>query len=325
MYHSESDPHTLLLDLYGAAQDCTRDAFHEEAFRLIGRQLDFDSAVVLGAHGGAGTALSVHSMHYLEQPLEKLWAHEQLETPDVVLADALQQRGNVLARVSEELFAPNTDVADYCKRFGVAHTMILIPQSQRDNQYELISLWRARRHDHYNAQDVAGASLVLPHFFQARQINARLQPEPGPNDADGVSLLASQSGTLYFVPQPAIVLLQREWPEWTPPRLPPPLIERLGSRRDLSYAGRHLTVQGKVLGHMLHLQCALRRHKPSLTAAERSVAELAAGGMSYKEIARVLDIAPATVRNQLHSVYGKLDIRNKAMLAQVLDRVGAAS
>lgn len=52
-----------------------------------------------------------------------------------------------------------------------------------------------------------------------------------------------------------------------------------------------------------------------LTTAERVVAELASTGASYKDIANQLGRSPATIRNQLHSIYAKLGVKNKAELA----------
>ncbi len=53
----------------------------------------------------------------------------------------------------------------------------------------------------------------------------------------------------------------------------------------------------------------------SLTRAERQVAAMAAAGLPYKIIARQLGKSPATVRNQLHAVYQKLDVANRTALA----------
>lgn len=55
-----------------------------------------------------------------------------------------------------------------------------------------------------------------------------------------------------------------------------------------------------------------------LTAAERRVAELAASGMSNKQIAAELFIAPKTVEMNLSSVYRKLGIRSRSGLAGAL-------
>ena len=56
----------------------------------------------------------------------------------------------------------------------------------------------------------------------------------------------------------------------------------------------------------------------TLTPAERQVAAMAAAGLPYKIIARQLGKSPATVRNQLHAVYQKLEVANRTALAYKL-------
>ena len=56
----------------------------------------------------------------------------------------------------------------------------------------------------------------------------------------------------------------------------------------------------------------------ALTAAERRVADLAAEGLSNREIAQRLYVTPKTVENQLGRVYGKLGIASRAELADAL-------
>lgn len=57
-----------------------------------------------------------------------------------------------------------------------------------------------------------------------------------------------------------------------------------------------------------------------LTAAEQRVAERAAAGLSNKEIAAELFIAPKTVEMNLSSAYRKLGIRSRAALSAALNR-----
>jgi len=56
---------------------------------------------------------------------------------------------------------------------------------------------------------------------------------------------------------------------------------------------------------------------------EREVADLAARGLETKEIATLLGTRPATVRNQLHAIFRKLDVSNRTELAFTL--AGSAS
>ncbi|OBI13936.1 LuxR family transcriptional regulator [Mycobacterium sp. E2327] len=58
-----------------------------------------------------------------------------------------------------------------------------------------------------------------------------------------------------------------------------------------------------------------------LTAGERRVAELAASGMTNREVAAALFISPKTVEVHLTRVYRKLDVRTRAGLARRIDQL----
>lgn len=53
-----------------------------------------------------------------------------------------------------------------------------------------------------------------------------------------------------------------------------------------------------------------------LTARERDVAKTLASGKTHKETARLLGVAPSTIRNQTQSIYEKLGVDNRASLAK---------
>jgi DNA-binding CsgD family transcriptional regulator len=58
----------------------------------------------------------------------------------------------------------------------------------------------------------------------------------------------------------------------------------------------------------------------SLTPAERSVVELAAGGLSNPEIGQRLFMSRATVKTHLSHIYAKLGIANRTQLAAIAER-----
>jgi DNA-binding CsgD family transcriptional regulator len=59
----------------------------------------------------------------------------------------------------------------------------------------------------------------------------------------------------------------------------------------------------------------LRQHAPGeLTATERRVAELAASGLTNREVAKAAFMSPKTVEANLARVYRKLGIRSRAEL-----------
>ena len=58
----------------------------------------------------------------------------------------------------------------------------------------------------------------------------------------------------------------------------------------------------------------------ALTASERRVAEMAASGMSNKQIAQALFVTVKTVETHLHRAYQKLDVGSRAQLAVALEK-----
>jgi two-component system, NarL family, nitrate/nitrite response regulator NarL len=57
-----------------------------------------------------------------------------------------------------------------------------------------------------------------------------------------------------------------------------------------------------------------------LTAREKETAEQAAKGLSNKEIARILDVTPRTVKAHLAAVFEKLQVKDRLHLALVLNK-----
>jgi len=59
----------------------------------------------------------------------------------------------------------------------------------------------------------------------------------------------------------------------------------------------------------------------SLTQRERQIASLVEDGLSNKEIAITLAISPATVKNHVHTILDKLNIRRRGMIVGGLSRI----
>jgi RNA polymerase sigma factor (sigma-70 family) len=67
------------------------------------------------------------------------------------------------------------------------------------------------------------------------------------------------------------------------------------------------------------LRDVIRSGVDELTGSERRVAQLAASGMSNKQIAQTLFVAVKTVETHLHRCYKKLDVNSRAQLTSALE------
>lgn len=306
-----------LLELYGRAQECAPGEFIEDSMQIISRLLPFDSGTAVRAQFSDDGEMRLQSMYAYRQPVEKLHDRDSLTSPDPALAEAFRRRGRStsfdFALIDKRKYP---DLIAYIRKYDVAQSMVYIPATPPAHGIGLVALWRASRKRNYTADDVALADLVLPHLFQARQINDRLHG--GRRDGGALLLVSDSQGCLQFSDDDANHMLQAEWPAWHPPVLPPAFFRALRDGGSGSYTGRTLTARIRPQGKHLHIMLEPLTHRALLTPAELAIAELAAAGASYKEVAAQLRLSPATVRNQLHKVYDKLRISNKTALASAL-------
>lgn len=113
------------------------------------------------------------------------------------------------------------------------------------------------------------------------------------------------------------------WPEWKDDLLPEHLRRLIKTPGEYIMTERDMVVtceEAPGLGGMGLRKLTLRRLSPLdlLTHREREVARVLAAGKSHKEAARILGVAPATIRNQTQAIYAKLGVGNRASLSSLL-------
>ena len=320
----------LVLDMYESARHVGAHEFNEQAVQAIKRAFHFDSATLVDYGVSARNDAVIQTIHLHDVPIEKL--HERvayagvetltddglLVSRDVVLQAAVANRGRGIAADVRRVFRKDP-LLDYCHRFDNAHSLVLASPT-RDRSFSLAAFWRADRKNAYASTDVAMATRLLPHVLQARQLNQQIGAlgMVCERDASEATVIATFDGQLYIAAAAGIRLLQREWQQWHPPVLPKALLDFLAGGLERRFRGNALEIEASVRGNMLCLRITATCRADGLTPAEHRVAKLAADGLQYKQIARLLHVAPATVRNQLQSVYRKLGVTNKTALAAVM-------
>jgi len=215
-----------------------------------------------------------------------------------------------------------TDVASFNKRWEMENLLVGTVHDKPIGSVGFLCLYRAKERDRYAEDDRVRGQALLPHLLEAGTLNRLMwlgQLSSTVLTRRGTRAIASTAGHMRTHDVEFFDTLRKEWPDWSPPILPRELIQALQDSSKQQFLGKRITVSASLDNGMLFLQAREGASVEQLTRAEMAVANLIAQGLSYKEAAKRLSRSPATVRNQLHSVYLKLSVDNKVALARRLD------
>jgi len=310
----------LLLALYQAARLPSVQQFQEQAIQALRRLLPFDASL-----WGIGTLVEGHTHTH--------GAHVWNMPPDAVDLLNLTESHNVVAQrctavpdvahvfKAQDLYA-NAQTAILAQYQGVRQVLCMATIDRLSSLVGYVSLARQGDEPPFGAEDQRWLTLLMPHLNAMLHLSrvAQIDQIRSQRGTAPTRLAVTDIKGILHVMEPGFdQLLREEWPDWRGPWLPAGLLkaQATGTHR---FLGKHLQVD--ISGVAEQLLVTLTRNGPSdrLTRQERACAQAYAQGLSYKEVARELGLAPATVRHHLRETYAKLGIRDKAALAQLMSQ-----
>jgi len=303
---------SLLLQIYSASRSGDAMAFQRRAIEFLGRHVAFDCAW----WGRGSFAQGEHRVHCS-------FAHELPDDIDERLN--LTDRGNVVARrvVQEPGRAHYFSYADlhsqpstaaFTEYMGIGQSLCIADFDAAAGISNFISLARRKATPRFSTKEMALLELLAPHLSAALDMALADQLTALRNPEKTVLLATDSMGSLRVAEPGSLDLLRSEWPGWVGPLLPAPLVTRIAAQQP-DFLGRHLHASFRRFGDNVFLSMRRREPRDLLTKQERAVAAAFASGQSYREVADVLGLAPATVRHHLRSAYVKLGVSDKAAFA----------
>ncbi len=309
----------LLLELHRGALFQSVEGFADWAFDTLKRHIPFDSGLWASGHVDPDGTPVVHSHRLYRQPAQLMLDYAPLARHDNVFAASLMQPGVSLA-VDTRVFAPAV-FGDYLDRYRIEHVLNTCDVDPFTGLLDDIALWRAERDQPFVEAERRFMQAVFPHLIEASTRN-RLAHLTGTCSAGTGEVwsaaLADRLGVLRQADSRFASMLRQEWPDWCGPHLPPPLARALAPGGLMRHAGEHLVIRIAALEDLWLLRVRPLGEVDRLTAREREIALHTAQGLSHKEIARLLELSPATVRNHLASACRRMGVRNKAQLAALV-------
>ncbi len=318
-------------DLYALAEYASPDQFVSRAIGLMQMWIRFDGAIfgtgekaqlqsvtVLETDGGSPVATVPESLLTREPSCHDPVAHGIRNAPLSPARGGVRELYRKSRDAGKGRGRPAAGVRTLAEELGLCHLIVHGDDPERVKPARWIVLYR--QHDvRFAETDAACLHGLWKHLSSAMAINRARAIERNASkgtDQGMASGLITAEGVVQIADPRFFSLLEREWPEEAPEVVPAEVMELLLSGKTFRGTQIEITLVRQQDSHL----CRIRpvNAMEILTPREFVVARRFAAGMSHKQIARELGVSHHTVRNQLAHLYRKLNLHDKASLAQYL-------
>ena len=256
------------------------------------------------------------------------WMHGRIDLPDSFAGDWQKSAGSDKfshdtlshpgAVIRDSGFTdPNAEVDAFARRHDLYHPMCITFELPESGLMFFVCLYRGAEAPGFNDIEAELFSAFCEHLLQLWrfQVQDMIRVDTGNGASDfGV---ARQDGGLLYIGAGLCTMIQRELPGWNGSTLPAEVIAQLPKAPCVMRLGRSALTLTPNAEHVI-LSLETQPRGAVLAPRERTVAMLFAAGHSYKEIARILSLSPATVRTYLRNCYLQLGVKSKVELGSVL-------
>ena len=303
----------FLLDLWQYSRELTVAEFQDRALQRLAKALPFDSAW----WGVAQPDNIIHSSFPFRLPADYGDFYQRWVSDTDTLACAGYASGGTTVCFSAAQFAASPGLKLLMDRFGLRQALCTVALIPHLNLWIFLSLYRHSSTPAFSEAERQFKSVVMPHITATWNNNWITQFEHF-SERGVVSRLAhgiaDQLGVLHKAEARFLELLQEEWPDWAGPTLP----EALRSRAPREHVGQRVVLRAAPTRGLVLFEARRRCVLDALSPRETAIAAAFARGQSYKEVARQVHAAPATVRHHLRTIYSKLGISDKLALAELV-------
>ena len=310
----------VILTLYRDGRDIALRSYQDWALEQVRGLIPFDSAWWGNA---AAEPMKIHWIHLFNCDASILETYTPYMSQDFFRAQLMAKPGttvNMSDLITREAFVSTALYQECGKRYHIEWSLGTLLVDPASSLHEFLTLWRHDGDKPFNEQERQIKEQLMPHLAEAFRA-VRLRHFLRGIDTRGKAWALADDHAYLREASPAFIACLRDhWPRWKSNLLPDTLAQCVMEGR--AYENRTLAIDLKKSENLRFLQVRPRSALDKLTARESEIVTRYANGETYTAIAKALKLAPATVRNHISHSFHKLNVRNKAELANLLARNG---
>jgi DNA-binding CsgD family transcriptional regulator len=306
----------FIAGLYRSGVSVSAEQFRPWALQQLAKVVPCD-----GALWGSGTSTQwkFHTVTVMGLPPEFPRVLEQTTRINPIIPRILQNLDtpvDMASVISDDEFFSSEIYRRAFAPFGISRILSTAHLDRRSGLYSLVTLYRKAREALYSDADKARQKRATYHLFNAAShafflhVMRTLQGRP----TGSVSAVCDREGTFHEAQPGFLDLIEERFPsrkvsEGLPFAVPPP---------GAPTAVQDLMVESRPLADLFLVTAWRAGPLDRLTLREREIVTCVAQGLSFKQAAKKVGVAPSTVANHLYRVYRKLGVYSRTELAALV-------
>jgi len=316
---------SVLLDefishLYRAAPSVQPDQYRVWALEQLSRVIDFDAAF-----WGTGNQAAIRFHYVSHLGLDEHYATRLEETMEMnpIRDGVLNNLGKPVDMsdvISDDAFYQSDLYHQMFQPYGIERILASGHVDMNTGLYTLLSLYRFDREHVFTDEERQLQQHLIYHlvsavshaFFLHLRVGSRLQE----TEDQSASAICDQQGCFHEVQPRFVALLNEHFPDRQMSTLP---FELELQSSEYRFEMNNLSIEVKPLGDLVMVSLRPLGPLDLLSDREKQIVGLVCKGLTFKEVAKSLDLAPSTISNHLYRVYDKLGISSRTELAKLVD------
>lgn len=303
-------------------REASPKSFKQLALTRLQQITHFDSAVWI--EGRTDGYIYPHATHLFNQPMEMLANYQQYAPQDGFRDFVEANPGKIIDPfdlVSKEEFSNSELYQKHCKLFDLEAALGMALPVPNLSIYSFITLYRGKASPLFNTEDKESLEEFIPHMVDCYRTSVyigALSSTCAHNSFTIGTAVVDQFGYIYDATHGFRTQTIEQDNGWSTPKIPEPLWAELDKN--------HRAVTEDLVFKMIDIENDMNLVNISPTPkkwmvlgrSEQKIALQLARGLSYKEIARIMNLSTSTITNHANKIYAKLEIDSKTKLAQHL-------